>query len=61
MVDGHGDPNTSGEYADALAALYPLAYSLKFASKRDLGRDYVVPALGGTLVGSGHGRLHVRT
>ncbi|MQA01225.1 MAG: hypothetical protein GEV07_00345 [Streptosporangiales bacterium] len=45
MVDGHGDPNTADEYADALAALYPVAYKLKFASKQDLGRDYVVPPL----------------
>ncbi|WP_243697178.1 GyrI-like domain-containing protein [Aeromicrobium phragmitis] len=47
MIDGHGDPNTSQEYADALAALYPVAYTLKFASKRELGRDYVVPPLEG--------------
>lgn len=45
MVDGHGDPNTAAEYADALAALYPVAYALKFASKQQLGRDYVVPPL----------------
>jgi hypothetical protein len=45
MVDGHGDPNTAQDYADALAALYPVAYGLKFASKRGLGRDYVVPPL----------------
>jgi hypothetical protein len=45
MVDGHGDPNTSKNYVDALAALYPVAYKLKFASKRDLERDYVVPPL----------------
>jgi hypothetical protein len=45
MVDGHGDPNTAGEYADALAALYPVAYKLKFASKQELGRDYVVTPL----------------
>ncbi len=44
MVDGHGDPNTAQEYADALAALYPVAYTLKFASKTE-GRDYVVPPL----------------
>ncbi|MEU0315802.1 GyrI-like domain-containing protein [Nocardioides sp. NPDC006273] len=44
MVDGHGDPNTAQEYADALAALYPVAYKLKFASKSE-GRDYVVPPL----------------
>lgn len=45
MVDGSGDPNTATEYADALAALYPVAYRMKFASKRQLGRDYVVPPL----------------
>lgn len=45
MVDGRGDPNTSQDYADALAALYPVAYKLKFASKQHLGRDYVVPPL----------------
>ncbi|MDQ3095381.1 MAG: GyrI-like domain-containing protein [Actinomycetota bacterium] len=47
MVDGHGDPNTSPAYAEALRALYPVAYKLKFASRRDLGRDYVVPPLEG--------------
>ncbi|GAA1211053.1 GyrI-like domain-containing protein [Prauserella alba] len=47
MVDGHGDPNTSAAFADALGALYPVAYTVKFASKRDLGRDYVVPPLEG--------------
>jgi hypothetical protein len=47
MVDGHGDPNTSPAFAGALEALYPVAYKLKFASKRDLGRDYVVPPLEG--------------
>lgn len=45
MVDGHGDPNMAGEYAQALAALYPVAYKLKFASKKDLERDYVVMPL----------------
>lgn len=47
MVDGRGDPNSAPEYADALQVLYPLAYSLKFTSKQDLGRDYVVPPLEG--------------
>ncbi len=45
MVDGHGDPNTAPEYADAIGALYPVAYAIKFASKGELGRDYVVPPL----------------
>lgn len=47
MVDGHGDPNTSPEFAAAIETLYPVAYTLKFASKRELGRDYVVPPLEG--------------
>jgi hypothetical protein len=47
MIDGHGDPNTSPAFTDAVEALYPLAYRLKFASKRILGRDYVVMPLEG--------------
>jgi hypothetical protein len=47
MVDGHGDPNAGTGFAAAAAALYPLAYKLKFASKRLLGRDYVVMPLEG--------------
>lgn len=45
MIDGHGDPNTSAEWAAAIAALFPVAYRLKFASKHDLDRDYVVMPL----------------
>lgn len=47
MIDGHGDPNTSPAFTTAVETLYPVAYKLKFASKRDLGRDYVVPPLEG--------------
>lgn len=46
-IDGHGDPNTSPDYADAVSSLYPVAYTLKFFSKRELDRDYVVPPLEG--------------
>ena len=45
MLDGSGDPNTSPAFAEALETIYPVAYALKFASKKDLGRDYVVPPL----------------
>lgn len=45
MIDGHGDPNTDPAFTDAAEALYPLAYKLKFAGKRTLGRDYVVMPL----------------
>ena len=46
MIDGQGDPNTSAAYQDAVAALYALAYALKFALK-PTGLDYVVPPLEG--------------
>ncbi|MBG6237686.1 hypothetical protein IWX78_000629 [Mycetocola sp. CAN_C7] len=46
-IDGHGNPNTSPEYAAALEALYPVAYSVKFTSKKQLGRDFVVGPLEG--------------
>lgn len=45
MVDGEGDPNTSPDYAAAIEALYSVSYTLKFMSKKELGRDYVVPPL----------------
>lgn len=34
MIDGKGDPNTSEEYAQAVAALYTLAYTIKFHVKK---------------------------
>jgi len=47
IIEGHGDPNTSPAFTEAIETLYPIAYKLKFASKGDLGRDYVVPPLEG--------------
>jgi hypothetical protein len=47
MIDGHGDPNTSPAYQEALEALYAVAYKVKFASKLELDRDYTVPPLEG--------------
>jgi hypothetical protein len=46
-LDGHGDPNSAPEFSAALEALYPLAYKLKFMSKIQLSRDYVVMPLEG--------------
>ena len=46
-VDGKGDPNSSEEYADAVEALYPVAYTVKFTSEKELGRDFVVGPLEG--------------
>ncbi len=45
MIDGHGDPNTSGEFKNAIPALYSLSYKLKFASKQELNKDYTVMPL----------------
>lgn len=47
MIDGQGDPNTAPEFSSAVAALFPLAYALKFTSKRELDRDYAVMPLEG--------------
>jgi hypothetical protein len=46
MIDGMGSPGDSKEYQDALAALYPIAFKIKFLSKAK-GQDYVVPPLEG--------------
>lgn len=47
MIDGVGDPNSAPEYAEAVEALYNVAYAIKFASKKELGKDYTVPPLQG--------------
>jgi len=46
MVNGHGDPNRAPEYAEAVEALYSVAYKMKFISKKN-EKDYVVPPLEG--------------
>jgi hypothetical protein len=47
MIDGKGDPNTSQEYIDAIQALYPVAYTIKFISKLKYGNDFGVMPLEG--------------
>jgi hypothetical protein len=47
MIDGHGDPNSTVEYAQAVEALYAVAYQTKFISKVELTQDYLVPPLEG--------------
>ncbi|MBU0729413.1 MAG: GyrI-like domain-containing protein [Proteobacteria bacterium] len=43
MIDGQGDPNTSQAFKDAIEALFPLAYTLKFMVKKgDMAIDYGV-------------------
>jgi hypothetical protein len=46
MVDGHGDPNTSAAYVEAIEALFSISYTLKFTVKHD-GPDYAVMPLEG--------------
>ena len=45
MIDGRGDPNTAPAYAAAVQTLFGASYALKFASRRELDRDYVVMPL----------------
>ncbi|WP_433274075.1 GyrI-like domain-containing protein [Actinosynnema sp. CS-041913] len=45
-IDGSGNPNSAPAYARAVEALYSVAYTVKFASKR-AGRDFVVGPLEG--------------
>jgi hypothetical protein len=47
MVDGTGNPSTSQAFQEAMQALYGMSYTLKFASKKELGIDYTVMALEG--------------
>jgi len=48
MIDGHGDPNTTPEYGEAIEALYAVAYGAKFAVKGSPdGIDYGVMPLEG--------------
>ncbi|TFD28239.1 GyrI-like domain-containing protein [Cryobacterium cryoconiti] len=46
-VDGTGDPNTAPAYTEAVESLYAVAYAIKFAGKRALGREMVVAPLEG--------------
>ncbi|WP_167132849.1 GyrI-like domain-containing protein [Paramicrobacterium chengjingii] len=47
MVDGHGDPNTSDDYADAVVALFSLSYGIRALAKRNLERVHTVAPLEG--------------
>jgi hypothetical protein len=46
-IDGQGNPNTSKEFTDAIEALYPIAYTIKFDIKKNNGIDYGVMPLEG--------------
>ncbi len=47
MIDGRGDPNTAPEYAEAIQALFTVAYAAKFAARRAFGTDLAVMPLEG--------------
>lgn len=48
MVDGQGDPNTSQDYAQAIEALFSVAYGVKFMVKKGpMALDFAVMPLEG--------------
>jgi len=48
MIDGHGDPNNSQIFQDAISALYRVSYTLKFSFKKgELKIDFGVMPLEG--------------
>ena len=48
MIDGHGDPNTTPAYAEAVEALFSVSYTVKFALKRSTpSYDFAVMPLEG--------------
>lgn len=47
MVDGHGDPERSDAFREAVEALYAVAYGLKFRIRKLHGIDYGVMPLEG--------------
>jgi hypothetical protein len=47
MIDGTGNPNLVPSYKTAVEWLFSISYTMKFAAKLALERDYVVPPLEG--------------
>ncbi|KAA1418192.1 hypothetical protein FE697_020370 [Mumia zhuanghuii] len=47
MVDGHGDPNTSSAYKEAVEALYTTSYAVRALAKAQLDRVHTVAPLEG--------------
>lgn len=47
MIDGHGDPNTSPAYREAVETLYPTSYAVRAVAKAKLGRVHTVAPLEG--------------
>ncbi len=47
MVDGHGDPNESSAYVEAVEALFTLSYGVRARAKSEVGRVHTVGPLEG--------------
>ena len=47
MVDGHGDPNTSVAYREAVEALFTVSYAVRAAARATLGAVHTVAPLEG--------------
>ena len=47
VVDGHGDPNSSPAYREAVQALYTVSYAVRAVAKARLGRVHTVGPLQG--------------
>ncbi len=47
MTDGHGDPNVSAAYTEAVEALFSLSYAVRAVAKSELGRVHTVGPLEG--------------
>jgi hypothetical protein len=47
MIDGHGDPNTSATYRQAIEALYAASCAVRAAAKTRLGKVHTVAPLEG--------------
>ena len=45
MIDGHGDPNTSAAYREAVEALYTVSYAARAAAKARWGKVHTVGPL----------------
>ena len=56
-VDGTGNPETSPDFQEAIGALYSVAYTAKFALKKDRGLDAKVMPLEGLFWTDDTGRL----
>lgn len=50
IVDGKGDPNTARAAKEAIEALFPVAYALKFMVKKEKTMDYVVMPLKNSII-----------